>query len=475
MAVPYKIPDLASATLPLAGTEIVEVVQGGVNKKTTVDDLLDAASGGAGFVTTTDIRLSDARAPTGAAGGDLGGTYPNPTVAKVAGVAPGALGLALLDDTTAAAARTTLGVDTPADSRTPTGAAGGDLTGTYPNPTVAADAITNAKLANMATSTIKGRSTASTGDPEDLTGAQVNVILPAFAGAAKGLVPAASGSPSATKVLNELGAWITPVGGSFDLVSTLTNAEVAITTTATATANRVHKISGTAANYTITLPPAGASGAGALLAFRVAPWASANKVYTLDGNAAETIDGAATLALVHTNSIILISDGSNWFSVSKNLDAPTVDAGVVLVDGTVSAPTIGTTTANRVLLRRIGDSARLRYEVRQTVAGLGGSGEYLYRLPLGLSFASSVTLYTGAGPGSPVDYVNQGRAVCGMVSDGTTALFAWAVPYDATRFRIMGLTWNAGSGHVQSSVAISWAGAADMALGIEFDAQVSGW
>jgi hypothetical protein len=42
--------------------------------------------------------------------------------------------------------------------------------------TVDTDAITNAKLANVATSTIKGRSTAGTGDPEDLTGVQVAVI-----------------------------------------------------------------------------------------------------------------------------------------------------------------------------------------------------------------------------------------------------------------------------------------------------------
>lgn len=42
---------------------------------------------------------------------------------------------------------------------------------------IAANAVTNAKLAQVATQTIKGRTTASTGDVEDLTAAQVNAIL----------------------------------------------------------------------------------------------------------------------------------------------------------------------------------------------------------------------------------------------------------------------------------------------------------
>ena len=43
--------------------------------------------------------------------------------------------------------------------------------------TVDNDVVTNAKAANMATATIKGRATAGTGDPEDLTAAQVRTIL----------------------------------------------------------------------------------------------------------------------------------------------------------------------------------------------------------------------------------------------------------------------------------------------------------
>jgi len=64
------------------------------------------------------------------------------------------------------------------DARIPTGPATGDLTGTYPAPTVANNAITNAKLADMAQATLKGRASgAGTGDPTDLTANQVRTIL----------------------------------------------------------------------------------------------------------------------------------------------------------------------------------------------------------------------------------------------------------------------------------------------------------
>lgn len=43
--------------------------------------------------------------------------------------------------------------------------------------TIANGAVSNAKLANMATQTIKGRNTAGTGDPEDLTAANVRSII----------------------------------------------------------------------------------------------------------------------------------------------------------------------------------------------------------------------------------------------------------------------------------------------------------
>jgi len=51
------------------------------------------------------------------------------------------------------------------------------VSGEFPTARIANDAITNAKLANVATSTIKGRTTGGTGDPEDLTAAQARGVL----------------------------------------------------------------------------------------------------------------------------------------------------------------------------------------------------------------------------------------------------------------------------------------------------------
>jgi hypothetical protein len=113
-----------------------------------------------GAVGTSDSRLTDSRTPSGSASGDLTGTYPSPTIgagkvtAAKASTGTGSTNLAVGNDgrfPTAGEKSALAGTSgTPgsgnkyvtdtdsrlSNARTPTGTASGDLTGTYPSPTV---------------------------------------------------------------------------------------------------------------------------------------------------------------------------------------------------------------------------------------------------------------------------------------------------------------------------------------------------
>ena len=73
--------------------------------------------------------------------------------------------------------------------------------------------------------------------------------------------------------------------------------------------------------WTLTLPTATTAGAGFMFAARN----TGTGTITVDGNGAEQIDGADTLALGSGEPAILVCNGSEWYTVGGSKDAKTLE------------------------------------------------------------------------------------------------------------------------------------------------------
>lgn len=131
------------------------------------------------------------------------------------------------EDLTVSQAKTLLnltGTNSGDQTITLTGDVNGTGTGSFVT-AITADSVTNGKLDNVPTQTFKGRTTAGTGDPEDLTATQATAILNPFvgdsgSGGTKGLVPAPV-TGDATKFLRGDGTFQTVAAGANTTLSNL--------------------------------------------------------------------------------------------------------------------------------------------------------------------------------------------------------------------------------------------------------------
>jgi hypothetical protein len=133
-------------------------------------------------------------------------------------------------------------------------------------------------------------------------------------------------------------------------------------------------------------------------------------------------------------------NGTIW----TRMDPEVWSAGVAITIGALTtAPTKGTPSIDYVKYKNIGGKDyEVEYNYLQTTAGTTGTGDYLFTLPAGLQFDFTVpgqTAYTGA-----AGYSGMKNRIASSQGDLIVTSFhssSIAIPYDATRFRIMNNNW----------------------------------
>lgn len=116
-----------------------------------------------------------------------------------------------------------------------------------------------------------------------------------------------------------------------------------------------------------------------------------------------------------------------------------VDAGPITITATTTNPTKGTTTTDRVRWRQVGEDYEVEYTYVQTSAGSSGSGQYLFSLPSGLEFDSSLILATNTDTNFGVTTSNSHINSSGTAAAGATGATVDLVSaYDSSTFRVGG-------------------------------------
>lgn len=153
----------------------------------------------------------------------------------------------------------------------------------------------------------------------------------------------------------------------------------------------------------------------------------------------------------------------------------------VVVEGTTTNPTTGTRSSDEISIRQLGSEGEIRINLSQlNSVGTAGSGQYLFTLPDGKQWDSSVTLFTGTTVFHAVQMFTGLELTVAAPSPNVT-FNVFVVPYDSTRFRLSigaGVT----DGGVGNAATMNYVGSADAPLSNgywqlkgSFVAPIAGW
>lgn len=220
--------------------------------------------------------------------------------------------------------------------------------------------------------------------------------------------------------------------------------------------------------FTITLPPVASSTGKRYTIKKIASDTGLNQI-TIDADGSETIDGATTTRVdTFGETVTLVCDGSTWSVVSRYI--PCVwTAYTLAITATTSNPTKGTAPVDTAFWRRVGDSLEIKYDYFQNVAGLNGTGVYLFALPPNAIIDSTKSVVSSAASlgkvGSCVGYGN-GSSYSGDV-----------MVYDTTKLSLKVIDTGAASGSLTDvgSAFLGLATAADTRFSFFAKVPITNW